>query len=198
MKLIIARHGHTEENGKDIIQGVSRGTLSKKGKTQARKLAKRLQKEKIDLIYCSDLGRTKDTCKEIVKYHSKIPVKYVKELRERAFGAFDGKKHPYIDKYLKKHDLIFGKWKPKGGESGSEKNRRVLRFLKKTLKKHPSDTVLWVTHGGVKFSVLNSIFKLEGDLKKALVSQHTAVSIVEFDVDGKHKVHIVNCVKHLL
>jgi broad specificity phosphatase PhoE len=73
-----------------------------------------------------------------------------------------------------------------------------MKFLSKTLKRHPDKTVLWVTHGGVKFSVLNSIFKLEGDHKKALNSGHTAVSVIEIDKKGNHKIHLVNCVKHLL
>jgi len=198
MRLILVRHGETEENRRDILQGQIPGKLSKKGKSQAKKLSKRLSKEHFDIIYCSDLKRTKDTCKEIKKYHPTTPVKYVKELRERSFGALEGKKHTEIEEYLKCHNVTFSEFKPKGGETGLQKNRRVIKFLDKTLKRHPDKTILWVTHGGVKFSVLNNIFKLEGDHKKALTSEHTAVSVIEFDGDGNHKIHLVNCVKHLL
>ena len=73
MKLIITRHGETIENAKRICQGHLGGNLSKKGKLQAKKLAERLKNEKLDVIYSSDLKRTKDTTKEIKKYHRNIP-----------------------------------------------------------------------------------------------------------------------------
>lgn len=38
MKIIIIRHGETEENAAGIIQGQSHGTLSKKGIEQAKKV----------------------------------------------------------------------------------------------------------------------------------------------------------------
>lgn len=69
MKLIIVRHGETEENASEIIQGHSLGKLSKKGIEQSKKLALRLKGEKIDMIFSSDLERAKDTIKEVARFH---------------------------------------------------------------------------------------------------------------------------------
>ena len=49
---------------------------------QARKVAERLQSEKIDYVYSSDLARSANTAKEIMKYHLGTPVQFTKELRE--------------------------------------------------------------------------------------------------------------------
>ena len=64
MKLIITRHGETIENVKGIAMGSLPGNLSKKGKKQAKLVAKRLKNININAIYTSDLKRAYDTAKE--------------------------------------------------------------------------------------------------------------------------------------
>ncbi|MBU2560991.1 MAG: histidine phosphatase family protein [Nanoarchaeota archaeon] len=196
MRLIMARHGETQENIDEIMQGQTPGHLTKKGIAQAKRLARRFRKEDFDIIYSSDLLRCKDTLKEIRKHHPKTRVRYAKELRERGFGVFEGRAHQEIDAHLKRHNIRFGTWKPKGGESGAQKTRRVKRFLERMLREHANDKVLWVTHGGVIYSVLHSILGIKVR-KNNLETKNTAVSIVELDTEGNHQVHLVNCVKHL-
>lgn len=53
MKLLIIRHGDP-----DYVHD----TLTEKGKREAELLSRMLVKEKIDFIYCSPLGRAKETC----------------------------------------------------------------------------------------------------------------------------------------
>ncbi|MBT3406222.1 histidine phosphatase family protein [Candidatus Woesearchaeota archaeon] len=90
MRLILTRHGQTEENVKRILQGHMPGKLTPLGIEQAKKLASRLKDENIDAIYSSDLARTADTTKEIAKFHPDVPVFYVAELREGDLGEYAG------------------------------------------------------------------------------------------------------------
>ena len=60
MKLIIVRHAETGHNKEGRFQ-CSAGKLSKKGEKQAEKMAGRLVKEKVDVVYCSDYPRAKQT-----------------------------------------------------------------------------------------------------------------------------------------
>ena len=115
MKLIIARHGETIENQKEIIQGQRLGTLSENGIEQAKKLALRLKSEKIDYIYSSDLARAKDTTKEIIKFHQNVPIEYVKELRERNLGEFEGKTKKEIGLVGERWSRMYAN--PKNGEN---------------------------------------------------------------------------------
>ncbi len=62
MRIIIIRHG--EPN-------YAQDTLTKNGFKEAKALAKRLVKEKIDYVYVSPLGRAKDTAKEYLKKSKK-------------------------------------------------------------------------------------------------------------------------------
>ncbi len=66
MKLILVRHGETEENKNLIlIGGECQGTLSEKGKQQAKEMALKLKDVRIDVICSSDLARVVDTASEI-------------------------------------------------------------------------------------------------------------------------------------
>ncbi len=197
MRLIMVRHGETKENRDKIMQGQMPGHLTANGIKQAKKLGRRLRNEHFDIIYSSDLLRCKDTLKEIRKYHPKTRVRYAKELRERKFGVWEGRDHETIDTHIKRRGIAWHEWKPSGGEPSDKMTRRVKRFFGRMLKEHPDHTVLWVTHGGVIFKILYRILKLRDGNKDNYKSNNTAVSIVELDNEGNHKVNLVNCVKHL-
>ena len=62
MRILIIRHGDPDyEND----------TLTEKGHREAKLLAEKLAKEKIDYFYSSPLGRAKDTCMYVAKAHGK-------------------------------------------------------------------------------------------------------------------------------
>jgi len=196
MKLIITRHGETIENQKEIIQGHMPGKLSEKGMGEAKKVALRLKDEKIDYIYSSDLARAADTAKEIAKFHPKVPIEFVKELRERKLGELEGK-------CKKDVGLVGDKWSivnihSEGIESGEEMFNRAKRFLDKTIKKHHKGTVLFVCHGGIKKALVCAITgKKSEDMPLTQNFKNTSVSIFEIDKKGDHKIYVLNCIKHL-
>ena len=61
MKLILTRHGESDENSLGILQGILPGKLSSNGSLQADKLGQRLLTENIDIIYCSPVNRCLET-----------------------------------------------------------------------------------------------------------------------------------------
>jgi broad specificity phosphatase PhoE len=191
------RHGETDCNKRNIIQGHSDAKLNKTGILQAKQLGKRLKDEKIDIVFCSDLSRAKQTAKEILKYHKNVPIKYNKLLRERAFGVFE---NTHVDEYGK-HRETAGKprhlYRPLGGENFYDMRKRVGRFLKSIYPKYRNKTVLVVTHGGVN-RIFITIF-MKKPLKAVYdVDQHnTCVNIVEISHKRKFKIHTINCTKHL-
>ena len=151
MKLIIVRHGETEENAKHLIQGHLPGKLSKKGIRQARKVASALKNEKIDAIFSSDLGRSKSTCREISKYHS-VPIRYTKKLRKSSAGIYTGKpksviRCAYLSAYAKGISKIT--FKPEGGESILEVKRRIMIFVNHLYPRYKYKSIVLVTHGEV-------------------------------------------------
>lgn len=143
MKLILVRHGETEENKRNIAQGQLPGNLSQRGFVQARKIGEELSKEKIDLIYSSTLRRAKQTSKEIRKFFPKKRIHFTKKLKERNFGDFAGKK------YIKDWDNFvwkIGFIKRHKGEDVGDIFYRVGKFLDSLKNKYPDKTILLITH----------------------------------------------------
>ena len=185
MKLILVRHGETEENVKKINQGHRPGKLTALGKEQANKLAQQLKDEKIDVIYCSDLKRTKDTLPPILRFHKRTPVHYVSEIREKGMGVFEGTERGSIRRHVKKHGAHYPTFRPKGGESFRDVKRRNIRFYQKMLKRHSNQTVLWVTHEGVIINVLLYVKGWPDKHYKKLSQENAAMTIIE--VNPPHK-----------
>jgi len=195
MRLIITRHGETEENNLGIIQGHLPGKLSDKGVAQAKKVALRLKDEKIDYIYSSDLARTSDTTKEIVKFHPNVPVKFVKELREMYLGDWQGKKKSDLGF---SSNARFAEFSPKGGETCEELFNRAKNFLHEVSAKHLNDNVLFVGHNGINKALIAVITnKTPEDIKSMENFHNTSITIFEIDENKNHKTHIFNCKKHL-
>ena len=194
MRLILVRHGETLENKAGILQGQTQGHLSELGIEQAKKLAKRLKDEKIDAIYCSDLKRTKDTAKEIIKYHLKTPVRYVKELRERNCGCFEGKNRSEWDKVKHNDEFL----KSKGVETKRQVYDRTKKFLESILHEHKNDTVIFVSHGVFNRTIFCVILgKRIEDIDNVERYHNASMSIFEITENGNHKIHLLNCTKHL-
>ncbi len=185
MKLILTRHGETEENKKGILQGQKIGTLSKKGIGQAKKLALRLKGKKIDAVYSSDLVRAKNTAKEILAFHPKVPLHLSKNLRETFLGKYAGKKASALD------------WanRPKEIESKASMTKRVRKVLDKACKSHPNGIVVFVGHIGINKALERII--LNQSLKKIACQSNASVSVFEIREDKNHKVMLLNCSKHL-
>ncbi|MBN1645608.1 histidine phosphatase family protein [Candidatus Woesearchaeota archaeon] len=194
MKLILVRHGETIENREGIMQGHLPGKLTPRGIRNAKLLAIRLKDEKIDCIYSSDLARAADTTKEIIRFHPNVPVKFVKELRERNLGEFQGRKvsdYPY-GTYPKN-------WpEPKFGETRRQLFERARLFLAKILAKHAKDTILLVCHGSIGSAL--HIILINQPLEKLFSYDKlgsTAMSIYEVNKKGNNKVILFNSTDHI-
>jgi len=197
MKIILTRHGETEENVKGICQGQSiPGKLTPKGIKQAKQLALRLKDEKIDVIYSSDLARAADTAKEIAKFHPNTEFIVTEKLREKNRGEFEGmtKKERGLENWPK--DKLFPQ--PKNGETNDELIKRAKSQIDEAYEKHNEETVLFVTHGGTKIAIVSVITGLTfmEVVNKGHLS-NTSLSIFEIDEDRNHKIHCYNCTKHL-
>lgn len=196
MRLIITRHGETEENVAGIMQGQLPGKLSAIGIGQAKKVGVRLKDEKIDFIFSSDLARSSETAKEIAKYHPNAPIQFVKELRERNLGEFQGKKKSDFGWNAKDYKGTY--IKPKQGETLEELYTRAECFLHTIIQKHHKDTVLFVGHNGINKALITVIIGKKHEDIQSIDNQHnTSVTIYEIDEDKTHKILCFNCTKHL-
>lgn len=89
MKLYVMRHGQTDWNILEKVQGCTDVELNENGIKQAQDTKQKIEQYDIDLILCSPLKRTRKTA-EIINQDTKIPVIYEEKLLERNFGKIEG------------------------------------------------------------------------------------------------------------
>lgn len=149
-KYLILRHGETinvadkEKNIYSKKEDFSLG-LTEKGEKQIKALAKRLKKEKIDLIFSSDYFRTKETAK-IIAQELGLLVKHNKRLRDVKLGIYQGKKKKELYQSFSDIKERFYK-KPKGGEDWLHCRKRMINFITGIDKKYQNKKILIISHG---------------------------------------------------
>ena len=187
MKLIIVRHGQTEENANGIIQGRSEGRLNEKGLEQARKIALDLKDEKIDVIFSSDLRRAKDTTEEIAKFHD-VPVHYTELLRERSSGIFDGRPVAEMKKFREENNIPQEIFKPQSGESFLEVEKRLRTFMDNLYREYSNKTVLISTHGAVIRTLYSIYFHIPLAEAVRMKTTNTGVLVIEATKSSAKKI----------
>ncbi len=197
MKLIIVRHGETEENVRKIVQGQGFGTLTKRGVEQAKRLGERLKKEKMDVVFSSDLKRARNTAKEIVKFHPKVPVHYTKALRERSFTVLEGKPADVYREAAAKEGVPRYLYRPPGGENFPDMKDRIMPFFEKVYRKYSGKRVLFVTHGGVIKVILGTVLGKTWKELQHMDVANSSVNIIEVKRNHEYRVHMLNCIRHL-
>lgn len=154
--LYLVRHGQTEWNTIDRIQGQLDSALTEQGKADVKKLADRMKDTHFDAIFSSDLSRTVKTA-EILKLDRELAIITKKALRERTFGKHDGSLGTEytvaIRQLLEQYETLTEreKWQFKFDEkyeSDEELMQRFITILREIAVGYIGKTVLVVTHGG--------------------------------------------------
>ena len=198
-RLYIVRHGETEWNRDGKLQGWKNAPLTDLGIKQAEKLRDRLQKEDIDIAYCSPLGRTCETA-EILLDGRDIEMFEDEGLKEINMGEWEGKKAEIVKEkspaefktFWERPDL----YKPKDGESFYEVQERVLSSLYKIIEKHQGENILLVTHGGASKIIMahfeeRPMSELWGPPKM----KEASLSVVDIE-DGKADIELFADTSH--
>ena len=199
-RLLIVRHAESALNEQNRIQGHKDSGLTPKGLRQARRLAKKIKKIRIDKIYSSDLGRAYTTTLEIVR-HTKLPIVRDHLLREIHLGDWEGMTPEEVDslyekgyqKWLKKPSSI----KIPKAESLRHFKKRVTTRVKAIAHANHGKTILIVTHGGVITALLSDWLKADFDhLLLNLQIDNTSIVVVD-ETDKRVRLKTINDTSHL-
>jgi len=148
----LVRHGETAWNAEGRVQGQLDVPLNGVGLAQARAVASVLCAERFDALYSSDLVRVTQTAEPLAQL-LKLPLRTDARLRERHYGMFQTLtyaevkvKHPedYARFRAKELDYDF-----RTGESLRAFYDRSIACLRGIAARHPGESVLVFTHGGV-------------------------------------------------
>lgn len=93
-KVYVFRHGQTYYNRDKIFTGWKDSKLTPLGIKQAKIIAKKLKNKRIGAAFYTKLSRSKDTLKEILKYHPECKLKIEdNRMIERGYGILEGTSH---------------------------------------------------------------------------------------------------------
>ncbi|MGH8219693.1 MAG: histidine phosphatase family protein [Steroidobacteraceae bacterium] len=199
MRLIAIRHGETEWNIEGREQGHLDSALTPRGIQQSRAVAERLRRGRFSVLYSSDLGRAMQTA-EIISSVTGIRIMRDVRLRERNMGIFEGLTKEEIAQnfpaeYSDYRRIGHGFRIPKG-ESGQERLERSIRVLNAIAERHPTETIVAVTHGGFLMGFFEHMLGVAPGNGWRFRRQHAAYNSFEY-VDGVWKLETWNETAHL-
>ncbi|WP_040834194.1 histidine phosphatase family protein [Nocardia brevicatena] len=152
--LILLRHGQTEWNADDRMQGQIDTDLTDLGRRQAKEAARELVSRKVIGIVASDLRRAYDTAL-ILAESTSLEVVRDERLRETHLGGWQGLTSREFDA---DHPGARVAWRmdasysPPGGETKLEVGARALPVVRELYAERqdwPGATIILVAHGGL-------------------------------------------------
>lgn len=155
MKLILVRHAQTNFNllklaNSDPSVDVH---LSDKGVSQAISLAELLKDVEYDLVYISELPRTRQTAEIINQYHNKELI-VDKRINDNSTGFENQSIRNWLDALEVSEDRFGARFN--GGESLNDAAERARLFID-DLKTQDHKSVLIVTHGFITQAIFGII-----------------------------------------
>jgi len=192
--IYIVRHGETDWNLEEKMQGHTDIPLNAKGISQAQDIARDLQKIPLDIIYSSPLSRALETATIINTYH-KAKIITDNALRERRFGELEGKTYKEINAYhpalLFHESWNFPHYRPPDGESVNDIKIRVSAFAQKMLKENQGKSFLIVAHGVTLRILIGSFIGIPPDQLTGVRIKNAALTIIEIS-KGIPTLHVIN------
>lgn len=201
--LYLVRHGETDFNRRRMVQG--RGVdapLNAEGQAQARALAARVGKMKVDAIYASTLLRARETASFVANVHPGVPVTYLRDLEEMSWGIYEGQSQS--PEMRAAFDNMRSEWlggnydyRAKDGESVYEVQARGKQAISHIVEKHPGEHVLVVAHGRFLRILLATLLREYGLARMEEIKHaNTGLNHLVFS-DDSYNAHLLNCTSHL-
>lgn len=176
-EIVIVRHGQTDYNLTNTIQGQTDIPLNAAGIFQADLAAKRLAKEEFTCVYSSDLSRALVTAESIAPGKEIIKDS---RLREWLLGDWQGMTLKEIENIYPGGFRAFlnngEKAKAPNGESGHDVTMRVKEFLLELPERHKEGKILIVSHGGAIRRMFHILMGEQNSFAELPQSDNTSIS----------------------
>jgi broad specificity phosphatase PhoE len=207
MQLLLIRHGQSQANVDQIIQGDD-DPLTDLGRQQADHLGRHLATTRtVTHLYSSPLDRARETA-TIVGRHIGVEPEFEPGLAEINAGTAAGmtwdawnETFPEIAAKLRSAERsLHDRWE--GGESGHEFVARVYAAYDRIVGQHlgTDDVVAVVSHGGALAWIASRVYGDPPDMwpYERAIFGNCSLSEILIDEDGAHTIGVWNQQDHLL
>jgi broad specificity phosphatase PhoE len=196
VRIVLCRHGQTDENREGILQGRMDTSLNDKGVQEASELAKRLEDEEFDHIYTSSLKRAQQTAAKVAERHDEDP-EPIESVQEIDLGELQGRDVEEWHKRILEEEESLHNWKPENGESMQEVESRTRKALEKFSEKHRGEQILVVAHGAAIRAIIMGVLDTKRDKYLNISQGNTCINILEFSEEVGWILERLNDTSHL-
>lgn len=178
--LYLIRHGRSEWNAANRVQGQADPPLDDLGREQARALAAHLRGTTFAALYASPLLRARATA-EAIAAECNLPVTFDARLMERHMGEWTGLTGDDINARYG-HSTLHPDWRlsgPPGGEGQAALIARMAAVMDEILIAHPNGAVAVVGHGGALNAYLRHALGVPLEKHVSISFENTAYARVQ-------------------
>jgi probable phosphoglycerate mutase len=176
-RLILVRHGESEGNRAQRFSHNPDISLTDVGVDQARASGRLIASHfRPSRIVASSYHRAQHTARiiaETIGHEGEILVE--PDLRERGIGELAGQPYRSMRDHPEYDVSRFWEWRPAGGESLVDVQRRAAPVLVKLVGAHPGEDVVVVSHGGVMLALCAHV---EGGWTRPRVARNCQILVV--------------------
>lgn len=200
-KILLVRHGTTEYNETDRLQGRIDNPLNGKGRGEVERLAARLKNEPIDAIFSSPLKRALETA-AIINHGRCRPLTIVSEFSEIDLGDWEGLIYSRVrEQFPDIHQrwISDADFPVPGGESFSAVCARTLTGLEKILQSGQQN-ILITGHASVNRAILGNLLQLSPAQARLFRTGNASLSQLLLMENSRRRWTLVdfwNCTSHL-
>ncbi len=199
-RIYMVRHGATILMAEDRFAGETNVALSKAGRDQARRLARRLANERIAAFYASPLDRTMETARILAEPHGGHVVA-CDGLREISHGRWEGRTRAEVEKLYPDE---YARWEadpfsfaPEGGESGLAVTARALPVLLEIVAAHRDGGVVAVSHKATIRLLVSSLLGFDPRSYRDRLDQSPAsLNVLDFKDATRARLTLFNDTSH--
>jgi probable phosphoglycerate mutase len=190
MRLLLVRHGATENNVEARYTGQSDAPLSPLGMLQAEAVSRYLMGATLDAIVSSDLRRARATAEAIARHHT-VALSFDQDLREISLGEWEGLTYTEVsqrdpERAADWHSRLPAALAiaPPGGETTYQFLERIRRAFDRWHDAYPDpgSTIVWATHGGVIGILLCHLLGME--MTRRWQFRRDNAGVTELDIGG--------------
>jgi len=181
MKIILVRHGETNWNTINKVQGgLNDIPLNEKGILQSKRTGLKLKDETIDLIFSSPMKRAIETANEINVYQN-LTVEPSQNLLERIYGKYEGTSyHELNDKMY--NTYLEDNYEELDIERLEVFEKRLREFVDELKNKHSKKTILIVSHSSVSKMLISILLNVHlRDTRINVIKKNASISTIVFD-----------------
>ena len=186
-RLYLARHGETTTSSEFRYVGHMDVDITENGVEQMKNLRDRLMNEDINVLFCSDLLRSRKGAEIIGSIHDIEPIAHA-DFREINLGIWEGlTREEIIEKFPEDYnsrlqDLAFTGIQD--GESFKDLQVRVMKKLALILDEWKGKNIVLLAHGGVNRVILFDALHLDLQLLPRIDQDYGCLNIIDYYADG--------------